>query len=321
MKRFIVWLSIVCLMIGCLGVPVGAEETVITAIDFSNASAVAEENLSVSGYGDKDSGYAAGTTGGRLFASVSGTDLRKLEWSKGEYGAEGMQPVMTGGTKNPWGNGAYIEVRLSTKGYEQITFSADLGATNKGPRDYKLQYSTDGVTFQNVTGATFTVSVNKTMYTAFDGVALPKEAADRDSLSIRVAVASNMLVNGTAGLIGSTGGETAINHVIVKGVRQATTAATTKATTAAKDTTPSTGAATTASSQKEPSAQAAQTTSTTAVQNAAGVAAVTTASHAAAPVTPSANTADVSAATVALGWLTLAAIGVVWGLSRWKRTA
>ena len=317
MKRYTWWIALllVALMLtGCGGQP-------LAVFEFDNTGAIAELNLSESGYGDKTSGYTATEGNGVVVASVNGTDLRKLEWSKDDYSGDGMQAVMTGGTKNPWGEGAYLEFRVSTVGMKKVSFGAHVGATNKGPRDYQLQYSTDGVTFQNVTGATFTVSVNKTMYTAFDGVALPKEAADRDSLSIRVAVASNMLVNGTAGLIGSTGGETAINHVIVKGVRQATTAATTKATTAAKDTTPSTGAATTASSQKEPSAQAAQTTSTTAVQNAAGVAAVTTASHAAAPVTPSANTADVSAATVALGWLTLAAIGVVWGLSRWKRTA
>lgn len=217
MKRFFAAAAAVCLTL-LLPLTAAADSAVITAIRFTNTAAVAEENLSVSGYGDKDSGYAPSTIGGRLYASVSGTDLRKLEWSKGEYAGVGMQPVMTGGTKNPWGAGAYLELRTSSVGYEALTFSAQLGATNKGPRDYKLQYSTNGVSFKDVPGALFTVPANKTMFDAFDGVALPADAADRETLYIRITVTSNMMVNGTAGLIGSTGGETAINNIALCGV-------------------------------------------------------------------------------------------------------
>ncbi len=220
----------IVVLLSCL--PVNAQSTIITQIDFSNANAVAEENLSLSGYGDKDSGYATATEGGRIYASVSGTDLRKLEWSKGEYGNEGLQPAMTGGTKNPWGNGAYWEVRVSTEGYENITFSAQIGATNKGPRDYKVQYSIDGTRYTDVPGAVFTVTANKTLFMAFEDVMLPTEAANCAMLYIRVAVASNMLVNGTAGLIGSTGGETAVNHIKVCATPIAATTQTTSATNA-----------------------------------------------------------------------------------------
>ncbi len=233
MRKLRIFGIVLAMIIMSLCLPVSAQSTVITQIDFSNANAVAEENLSLNGYGDKDSGYATATEGGRIYASVSGTDLRKLEWSKGEYGNEGLQPVMTGGTKNPWGSGAYWEVRVSTEGYENVSFSAQLGATNKGPRDYKLQYSTDGVVFRDVAGAVFSVTANKMLYAAFDNVSLPAETANCTMLYIRVAVASNMLVNGTAGLIGSTGGEMAVNHVKVCATPIATTtqtASTTKST-------------------------------------------------------------------------------------------
>ncbi len=217
MRKRICVMLVLCLCIGmCMAVSAQSAET-ITAISFPNDNAVPEENLSVSGYGDKDSGYAPSMLGGRLYASVSGTDLRKLEWSKGEYQGVGMQPVMTGGTKNPWGSGAYLEVRVSTAGYENITFSASIGATKKGPRDYKLQYSSDGVTFTDIAGQFFTIPANKTMYQAFDSVALPAAASDADMLYIRIAVASNMMVGGTAGLIGGTGGETAVNNIVVSG--------------------------------------------------------------------------------------------------------
>lgn len=242
-KRISVWCACACLCVLML-VPVQAQEaSIITSISFPNDSAVAEENLSVSGYGDKDSGYAASTVGGRLYASVSGTDLRKLEWSKGEYVGVGMQPVMTGGTKNPWGSGAYLELRVSTRGYENITFSADIGATKKGPRDYKLQYSTDGVTFTDVAGCVFTVTANKTMYQAFENAALPAAADNAEMLYIRIAVASNILVGGSAGLIGGTGGETAINNIEVRGIPMATTTAVTTTTATEPADVPTTTAA------------------------------------------------------------------------------
>ncbi len=197
--------------------PVSAQANTITSITFANANAVAEENLSVSGYGDKESGYASSTNGGRLYASVSGTDLRKLEWSKGEYGEYGMQPVMTGGTKNPWGNGAYFELRTSSKGYENLTFSAKIGSTKKGPRDFTLQFSIDGIRFQDIAGTDFSVTTNKTLYNAFDNVALPADADNADTLYIRIAVTTNFMTSGTAGLIGSTGGEVAINDILLCG--------------------------------------------------------------------------------------------------------
>lgn len=239
MKRWIALAAVMLIVAVMIPTAVSAASPqTITDISFSNGSAVAEENLSLSGYGDKDSGYAPSTNGGRVFASVSGTDYRKLEWSKGEYAEVGMQPVMTGGTKNPWGNGAYLELRVSTKGYENITFTADIGATNKGPRDYKLQYSTDGETFQDIAGTLFTVSVNKTMFTAFDKVALPADADNADMLYIRIVVATNMMVNGTAGLIGTTGGETAINNIVVAGtpIKETTTTQAATETTTVKTT-------------------------------------------------------------------------------------
>lgn len=261
-KLFCLTLCLLLVTAMCTAVSAQEVET-ITAISFPNDTAVAEENLSISGFGDKESGYATSTVGGRVYASVSGTDLRKLEWSKGEYANVGSQPVMTGGTKNPWGNGAYLEVRVSTTGYENITFSASLGATNKGPRDYKLQYSTDGVSFTDVAGQFFTVTENKVMFEAFDGVALPDDASNADMLYIRITVASTMMVNGTAGLIGSTGGETAINNIVVSGTPIAvstTSSAAITASTAATTAAPSDEDTSTASS----TAAAEEVTTTTA---------------------------------------------------------
>ncbi len=206
----------VCIWMLCI-LPVAAESDVLAAFSFDNTGAVAEDNIELLGYGDKDKGYNSTTGDAELYASVDGATYRKLEWTKDDYSGLGMQPAMTGGNNHPWGSGAYLEVQVSTLGFKNIAFSAKLGATNKGPRDYQLQYSTDGENFTNV-GEVYSLSDNKTLEQAFDNVALPEDAADKDVLYIRIAVVGETLVNGTTGLVGTTSGETAINDIVVNAV-------------------------------------------------------------------------------------------------------
>lgn len=220
MKR---WIAGVLCAVWLMNLPMmtaSAQESTVAAFVFDNTDAVTEVGLKDDGYGDKDTGYKATTGDGLLFASLGGDEYRKLEWSKDDYAGEGLQPVMTGGNRHPWGDGAYLEVQVCTKGYTAITFSAELGGTNKGPRDFTLQYSVDGKTYIEV--ASYAISDNKIMERAFHAVALPDEAAGCDTLYIRLAVASERLIDGTSGLIGTTSGETAINFVYVGGVADAT---------------------------------------------------------------------------------------------------
>lgn len=214
MKRittFAALLCALCLLCGCAG-----GETV-AAFEFSNSEAVAELNLEQNGFGDKQNGYRASEGEGVIVASVNGTDARKLEWSKDDYSGEGLQPVMTGGTKNPWGEGAYLEIRVSTVNAGRVAFSASIGATKKGPRDYQLQYSVDGETFTDI-GESVSLTANKQLQPLFKSVELPDDAAGQEMLYIRIAVASDTRVNGESGLYGSTGGETAVNHVRVAAI-------------------------------------------------------------------------------------------------------
>ena len=214
MKRitmFAALLCVLCLLCGC------AKGETIAAFEFQNNEAVAELNLEQNGFGDKQNGYRASEGEGVIVASVNGTDTRKLEWSKDDYSGDGLQPVMTGGTKNPWGEGAYLEIRVSTANAKRVAFSASLGATKKGPRDYQLQYSVDGETFTNI-GETVSLTANKQLQPLFTDVELPQDASGQEMLYIRVAVASDTLVNGETGLVGSTSGETAINHVRIAAI-------------------------------------------------------------------------------------------------------
>lgn len=188
----------------------------IADFSYDNTDAVPEENIELKGYGDKDKGYNATQGDGDLYASVDGKEYRKLEWTKDGYSGVGIQPAMTGGARHPWGEGAFLEVRLSTVGWYDLTFSAQLGATNKGPRDYQLKYSLDGKSYTNL-GEVYSLSDNKVMERAFQAVPLPKEAENVEMLYIRIAVVGDETVGGMQGFIGTTSGEVAVNEVEVSG--------------------------------------------------------------------------------------------------------
>ncbi len=172
-------------------------------------------------FGTKD-GYAA--TGGvlkgtaLLTASVNGAN-KKLEWSKDPYTGKYV-PITDASAKNPWdASAAGFTVRLSTKGYKDIRFTASIGASKSGPVDYVLSYSTDGVTYTELPATAYTLARNKEMFVAFDGVALPASLADADTVYIRIAVASDENMRGEP-LTGTAGGEFAINNVSVTGTKK-----------------------------------------------------------------------------------------------------
>jgi hypothetical protein len=48
----------------------------------------------------------------------------------------------------------YIEISLSTRGYQDITLKMDSKASATGPTSFKIQYSSDGKTFTDLTGST-----------------------------------------------------------------------------------------------------------------------------------------------------------------------
>ena len=176
-----------------------------------------EENK-LTEYGSSD-GYAATTGAGTLTMSVDGEKLRALEWSAAEYGPSGksLTPIMGAGKKNMW-NAPYIQFAVSTKGYEDIQLTAYLAGSNKAPAEWKLQYSTDGTTFTD-TGKSFTFSAeNRKILTAYlDKTALPADAANQDTLLLRLVPVSMTTVAGGNALETNTDGEVALNYIVIKG--------------------------------------------------------------------------------------------------------
>lgn len=150
-----------------------------------------------------------------ISASEDGMNTTALTLTSGDYtdpdcGLVRNTPALAPITA--WGENPYIQVELSTLGYTDITVSAKVGATKKGPANIALQYSTDGVTFSNVTE--YTLTSNKTLFNAFEKVSIP-DSSELEKLYIRIAPADTTTING--GVLTGNSGEYAVNDIIIYG--------------------------------------------------------------------------------------------------------
>lgn len=87
----------------------------------------------------------------------------------------------------------YWLVSFSTKNFENLSFNVSLRSSGTGPRDFKIQYSTDGANFIDIS-ENITLTDTKNL-TAIDTIALPAAAADQEKVYIRVLRASTKAVS------------------------------------------------------------------------------------------------------------------------------
>ena len=58
-------------------------------------------------------------------------------------------------SSNGWAIGDYYQFQVSTIGYQNINLTFDQTGSNTGPRDFKVQYSTDGATFSDLPSGSY----------------------------------------------------------------------------------------------------------------------------------------------------------------------
>lgn len=124
-----------------------------------------------------------------------------------EYYDSDQQAISFQGWDN--GNGKkYWLASLSTKGYEQIRLSSQQTSSGTGPRDFKVQLSTDKQNWTDVPGASLKMALSSFNCSGntckLTNAPLPSAADDQDQLYIRWVVSSNTNTKGSQG-IGSTG--------------------------------------------------------------------------------------------------------------------
>lgn len=194
----------------------------IAAWQFDPNGKTPEEKLTE--YGTGDDGYQATTGNGKLIGTVDGTNMRALEWSAAEYGESGINvvPIMPAGSKNLWGT-PYVQFEISTKGYENIEFTAYMAGSKKCPASWKMQYSFDGETFVDIEDAVATVELNKRklMTPYLKDFALPDVIDNKDSVILRLVPVSDVTVSGGTIADDPSGGELALNNILISGTKKA----------------------------------------------------------------------------------------------------
>lgn len=115
-----------------------------------------------------------------------------------------------------WSDKSGFTYKVSTAGYENVTFSCKAYTTTQGPKSVTLQYSTDGINFVNVkTDAALPAAgvLDQLFLTA----ALPAECADKNVLYLRLATTQDLTLGGAKLHNNASHGNLYVNNVIVAG--------------------------------------------------------------------------------------------------------
>jgi hypothetical protein len=99
-------------------------------------------------------------------------------------------------------NSKYWQVSFSTLGYDNISLSSNHYGSNTGPKDFKVQYSVDGIIWNDVPNGSFTVAGNWTSG-VIQSLALPAACNNVPLLHVRWIMTSNIAINNNA--VASTG--------------------------------------------------------------------------------------------------------------------
>ncbi|MBN2542231.1 discoidin domain-containing protein [bacterium] len=118
---------------------------------------------------------------------------------------------------NAWNDGTdtkYWQITVSTMDYVNLKLSSKQRSSPTGPRDFKVQYSTDGATWIDIPGTSITVAENFTSG-VLDEISLPEDCEGQGPLYLRWIMTSNMSVNG--GTVGSLG-TNRIDDILLTGI-------------------------------------------------------------------------------------------------------
>jgi hypothetical protein len=124
---------------------------------------------------------------------------------------------------NNWGVGDYFQFQFSGSGYQNLFITWDAMGSATGPRDFKVQYSTNGSTFMDATGTNSAYSLGNFSWSPVTPQPASTRTLDLGSITtlnntatvyIRIVVTSNSAIGG--GTI-TTGGTSRIDNFIVNG--------------------------------------------------------------------------------------------------------
>ena len=112
---------------------------------------------------------------------------------------------------NNWGVNDYYQFKFSTTGYDSIKISFSQTGSNTGPKDFEIQYSTNGSSFTTLTGSSYTLTNGSWSSTSFNSsnkytfnISSKTNALDNIANAyIRLVCTSTNAINGTFGSAGT----------------------------------------------------------------------------------------------------------------------
>jgi hypothetical protein len=152
-----------------------------------------------------------GTLANKDIAFLSKTGTNFTAWVTGTGGTGFFAP--NANTWNGGTNSRYWQITISTIGYNNILLSSRQMSSNTGPRDFQIEYSTDGVVWTPVGPAV--VSLNDVFVSGtVSDLVLPPACDNQPNLNIRWLMTSETSAGG--GTV-SSAGTSRIDDIIVKG--------------------------------------------------------------------------------------------------------
>jgi hypothetical protein len=152
-----------------------------------------------------------GIVANKDIAIITKTGPNFTAWVTGAGGTGNFAP-----NSNTWNGGAnsfFWQVTISTVGYENIQLSSKQMSSNTGPRDFQIEYSTDGILWTAVGPPVISLNDVFTSGTV-SGLALPAACNNQPALSIRWLMTSETAVNNSP--VGSNG-TSRIDDILIKG--------------------------------------------------------------------------------------------------------
>jgi hypothetical protein len=144
-----------------------------------------------------------------------------------------------------WAIGDYYQFSFSTSGNSAISMTWDQTGSSTGPRDFKVQYSTNGTTFTDASGTNSTYAVTAQSWSSGGSPQLASRRtldlsgvsalANQSTIYIRLVVTSTTSIGG--GTIG-TGGTQRLDNFTVNGTAQGGTPTPTPTPSVSPTTTP-----------------------------------------------------------------------------------
>lgn len=136
--------------------------------------------------------------------------------------SSGTAVYLAGATSNAiantgWDNGSgtkYWQVTVTTTGYSFIRVSSRQQSSGNGPRNFKLQYSTDGTNFYDVPSGSISVTSSMATGGALSNLPLPDSCNDKPLVTLRWTMSSNTPVTGATV---AAGGFNRIDDILIIG--------------------------------------------------------------------------------------------------------